>query len=76
MVLLIVIIAGVLLLIFVVGILAYFIARNATEERSPISPQHQNNDSENALNILDKRYARGELTKSEYEQMKRDILNR
>jgi len=29
--------------------------------------------SSNARNILDQRYARGEITRKEYEQMKKDI---
>lgn len=32
-------------------------------------------ESETALEILKKRYARGEITKEEFEQMKKDILS-
>jgi putative membrane protein len=31
-------------------------------------------ETESALDILNKRYARGELSKQEYEDMRRDIL--
>ena len=32
-------------------------------------------ESENALDILNKRYAKGEITKDEYEQIKKDIIS-
>ncbi|RMD60685.1 SHOCT domain-containing protein [Candidatus Parcubacteria bacterium] len=40
-----------------------------TEQKSQ-SPRE-----ESALEILKKRYARGEITKEEFEQMKKDLLN-
>jgi len=35
--------------------------------------QSESKDSETAIDILKKRYARGEITKDEFDQMKKDI---
>jgi len=35
----------------------------------------ESGDSETALEILKKRYAKGEITKEEFDQMKKDILS-
>ncbi len=37
--------------------------------------QSSTGSTENALDILNKRYARGEITKEEYEQMKKDLTS-
>ena len=36
-------------------------------------PGSHRRDEESALDILQKRYARGEITKEQYEEMKRDL---
>jgi putative membrane protein len=45
---------------------------------SPGCGSHGNNEShqENAHEILDKRYAKGEITKNEYEEMKKALDNK
>jgi putative membrane protein len=41
----------------------------------PGEPHRENRDSETGLEILKKRYAKGEITKGEFDQMKKDILS-
>ncbi|MBD3183194.1 SHOCT domain-containing protein [Candidatus Poribacteria bacterium] len=39
------------------------------------STETRNKNNETALDILKKRYAKGDISKEEYEQLKRDIMS-
>jgi putative membrane protein len=56
-----------ILLVIVIGFVGYFIIQKARAKTSGIIMP------ETPLNILKKRYALGEITKEEYERMKRDL---
>ena len=56
-----------LLLIVLVVVVVYFIFRQQTVGRSSTT-------NETPLEILKKRYARGEISKEEYDRMKNDLL--
>ncbi|PKN50817.1 MAG: hypothetical protein CVU55_15270 [Deltaproteobacteria bacterium HGW-Deltaproteobacteria-13] len=56
-----------ILFIIIIGVVAYFIIQSARAKTSDGTLQETPRD------ILKKRYARGEITKEEYERMKKDI---
>ncbi len=43
--------------------------------RPPWWDRYPGGESESALDILKRRYAKGEITREEFEQMKKDLLN-
>lgn len=62
------------ILLIAIGVGAYFVWKNPKlleNLRTQISGQL----GENAIDILKKRYARGEITKEEFEAMKKDLEN-
>jgi putative membrane protein len=58
----------ILLTILLVGLYLIF-------GRSGWRPPRSSDRSETALDILNKRYARGNLSKAEYEQIKKDLVS-
>ena len=58
-------------ILLIVGIvLVVFLVMQLTKSNGP-----QNKSQETALDILKKRYARGEINKEEFERMKQDMTN-
>ncbi|MDY0042309.1 MAG: SHOCT domain-containing protein [Desulforhabdus sp.] len=57
-----------------IGVGAYLVWKNPNLQKS-LRAYISGESSENAIDILKKRYARGEITKEEFEAMKRDLEN-
>ena len=57
-----------MILIIVLGVIIYFVF-----ERSRKADNPRDSAGENAVDILNRRYAKGEITKEEFERIKRDI---
>ena len=51
--------------ILIIGVVIYFIVNHSKQQRT--------DNRETSLEILQKRYARGEISKEEYEQMRQDL---
>jgi len=58
--------------IIIIGVILYLIFGRRSS-RGQAWPPGIGTESETALDILKKRYAKGEITKAEFEEMKRDI---
>ena len=56
-----------IILLIVIGLLVYFYVQSQkNKDQTP-------NRNENPLDILKKRYAKGDITREEFEQMKKDL---
>ena len=60
--------------LIIIGLIIWLILNSSKRShyRYDLPPQNQN-QQETPLDILKKRYAKGEITKEEFEQMKKDI---
>jgi len=67
------------IVMFVIMLIFFFLFFGRWGCRSPWwgpgGHRRESGDSETALEILKKRYAKGEITKGEFDQMKKDILS-
>ena len=57
-----------LILVIIVGIIAYFVYQRNKRPENP-----HGSARENPMDILKRRYAEGEITKEEFERIKKDI---
>ncbi len=59
---------GIVLIVFIVWVITQFINKNQQSNFSNMV------EKETPMDILKKRYSKGELTKDEFEEMKKDLL--
>ncbi len=59
----------------IIGVIALYLIFGRGRFRTSGWDRYPGKESETAMDILKKRYAKGELTKEEFERIKKDILN-
>ncbi len=65
---------GMILWLVVIVAVVYFLVQNLNRTAPPSTGSRPPARQEDPLEILKARYARGEITREEFEQMKRDLL--
>ena len=58
-----------ILFVIIIGVVAYFVIQSVRSKTPGTTPQ------ETPLDILKKRYAKGEINKEDYDRMKHDLEN-
>ena len=64
---------GILLVLVVLWAVIKFTNRNRSDNSFSVSREDRSGDKENSLNILKKRFTRGEISELEYERMKNAV---
>ena len=64
---------GILLVLVVLWAVIKFTNRNRSDNSFSLRREDRSGDKENSLNILKKRFARGEISELEYERMKKAV---
>ena len=64
---------GILLIAVIIWAVIQYAENNKSTNSNTINQQKSGSNNENALDILKKRYAKGEISQDEFEQMKKKI---
>lgn len=67
-------IGSILIIYLLIGVLAGMIFIRGNKKRTATENNHNNKSTKEAIDILKKRYAKGEINRKEFEQMKKEIL--
>lgn len=65
---------GLIVLIILILVIVWALAGNRSGGRSSSEPDRQQTPAESPLDIVKRRYAEGEISREEFERMKRDLL--
>ncbi len=61
--------------LIIIGLIVWLIINNSSRNRNNMHHFPPQAHHENALDILKKRYAKGEINKEQFDQMKHDLEN-